>query len=74
MISPVLARKEEIARFNKARTDQSFARMLKSRTLGPDHIEMQTQLRRDIRVCVVLLTLRSDIHGYHRPFVTVSRS
>jgi nucleoporin NUP159 len=37
-------------RFNKAKTDQGFARMLKSRTLGPDHVEMQTQLRRDIRV------------------------
>lgn len=45
-------RKEEIARFNKARTDDGFAKMLKARTLGPEHLETQTQLRRDIRVSI----------------------
>jgi nucleoporin NUP159 len=39
-------------RFNKAKTDTDFARMLKARTLGPEHLETQTQLRRNIRVCV----------------------
>ena len=43
-------RKEEISRFNKAKTDKEFAKMLKSRTLGPEHLETQTQLRRSIRV------------------------
>jgi hypothetical protein len=43
-------KKEEIARFNKAKTDPEFAKMLKVRTLGPEHLETQSQLRRDIRV------------------------
>uniref|UniRef100_A0A0W0F345 Nucleoporin Nup159/Nup146 N-terminal domain-containing protein n=1 Tax=Moniliophthora roreri TaxID=221103 RepID=A0A0W0F345_MONRR len=42
-------RREEIARFNKAKSDNEFAKMLKSRTLGPEHLETQTQLRRNIR-------------------------
>ncbi|KIM84780.1 hypothetical protein PILCRDRAFT_817577 [Piloderma croceum F 1598] len=42
-------KKEEIARFNKAKTDPEFAKMLKVRTLGPEHLETQSQLRRDIR-------------------------
>lgn len=43
-------RREEIARFNKAKDDKDFARMLKARTLGPEHSETQTQLRKSIRV------------------------
>lgn len=43
-------RKEEIVRFNKANTDTEFAKMLKVRTLGPEHLETQSQLRRNIRV------------------------
>ncbi|GAW05800.1 hypothetical protein LENED_007680 [Lentinula edodes] len=42
-------RREEIARFNKAKSDNEFSKMLKSRTLGPEHLENQTQLRRNIR-------------------------
>ncbi|KAK2460935.1 hypothetical protein APHAL10511_007405 [Amanita phalloides] len=42
-------RKEEIARFTKAQNDKEFVKMLKSRTLGPEHLESQTQLRRSIR-------------------------
>ncbi|KAF8072174.1 hypothetical protein FPV67DRAFT_1371218, partial [Lyophyllum atratum] len=42
-------RKEEISRFNKAKSDREFAKMLKARTLGPEHLETQTQLRRNIR-------------------------
>lgn len=45
-------RKEEISRFNRAKSDAEFAKMLKIRTLGPEHLETQNQLRRDIRVCV----------------------
>lgn len=44
-------RKEEIVRFSKANSDAEFAKMLKTRTLGPEHLETQTQLRRGIRVC-----------------------
>jgi nucleoporin NUP159 len=44
-------KKEEVARFNKAKTDPEFAKMLKVRTLGPEYLETQSQLRRDIRVC-----------------------
>ncbi|KAF8623614.1 hypothetical protein AX17_007317 [Amanita inopinata Kibby_2008] len=42
-------RKEEIARFTKAQNDKEFAKMLKTRTLGPEHLETQTQLRRGFR-------------------------
>ncbi|KAJ7650651.1 hypothetical protein FB45DRAFT_819946 [Roridomyces roridus] len=42
-------RREEIGRFLKAQHDNDFAKMLKSRTLGPEHLETQTQLRRSIR-------------------------
>ncbi|KAH7884574.1 hypothetical protein F5I97DRAFT_1812802 [Phlebopus sp. FC_14] len=42
-------RKEEIVRFNRAKTDAGFAKMLKVRTLGPEYLETQSQLRRDIR-------------------------
>lgn len=46
-------RKEEIVRFSKASMDAEFARMLKARTLGPEHLETQSHLRRDIRVRVL---------------------
>lgn len=44
-----LTKKEEIVRFDKARTDSEFAKLLKVRTLGPEYLEVQSQLRRDIR-------------------------
>jgi hypothetical protein len=50
VVSEALTRKEEILRFNRAQTDTEFAKMLKSRTLGPEHLETQSQLRRDIKV------------------------
>ncbi|KAF8274784.1 hypothetical protein EI94DRAFT_1713043 [Lactarius quietus] len=42
-------RKEEIKRFDKARSDVEFGKMLKSRFLSPEQTELQTQLRRNIR-------------------------
>ncbi|KAF9484360.1 hypothetical protein BDN70DRAFT_797827 [Pholiota conissans] len=42
-------RREEIARFNKAKDDKDFAKMLKSRTLGPEYSETQAQLRKSIK-------------------------
>ena len=48
-------RKEEITRFSKASTDAEFARILKARTLGPEHLETQSQLRRQIRVSTTYL-------------------
>lgn len=51
-IRPAGTRREEISRFNKAKDDNEFAKMLKARTLGPEHLETQTQLRRNIRVSV----------------------
>ncbi|RPD60964.1 hypothetical protein L226DRAFT_612704 [Lentinus tigrinus ALCF2SS1-7] len=42
-------RKEEIERFSKASKDTDFARMLKARMLSPDHLETQSQLRREVR-------------------------
>ncbi|KAH9931960.1 uncharacterized protein B0H18DRAFT_988905 [Fomitopsis serialis] len=42
-------RKEEVIRFDKVSKDPEFARMLKVRTLGPEHLEAQSQLRREIR-------------------------
>ena len=50
-------RKEEVVRFNKIKTDNNFAKMLKMRTLGPEHLEAQTYLRRNIRVCPLLLQI-----------------
>ena len=43
-------RREEIARFSRAKTDQEFTKILKARTLGPEHSETQMKLRRYIRV------------------------
>ena len=43
-------RKEEIVRFDKARSDVEFGRMLRARILSPEQTELQAQLRRDIRV------------------------
>jgi hypothetical protein len=37
-------------RFDKARSDVEFGRMLRTRILSPEQTELQTQLRRDIRV------------------------
>lgn len=64
-------RKEEIERFSKASKDTDFARMLKARMLSPDHLETQSQLRREIRVrllwCICMLlplmTSRQTIRG-----------
>ncbi|KAH9057852.1 hypothetical protein EDB87DRAFT_1792581 [Lactarius vividus] len=42
-------RKEEITRFDKAGSDVEFGKMLKSRFLSPEQMELQTQLRRNIR-------------------------
>ena len=49
-------RKEEVVRFGKAKDDAEFAKMLKVRSLGPEHLETQVQLRRGVRVsaCVLL--------------------
>ncbi|KJA22211.1 hypothetical protein HYPSUDRAFT_1085268, partial [Hypholoma sublateritium FD-334 SS-4] len=42
-------RREEIVRFNKAKNDKEFAKMLRSRTLGPEYSETQTHSRKSIR-------------------------
>ncbi|KAL6302558.1 hypothetical protein BKA93DRAFT_736546, partial [Sparassis latifolia] len=42
-------RKEEVVRFSRASRDAEFAKMLKARSLGPEHLETQSQLRRDIK-------------------------
>jgi nucleoporin NUP159 len=44
-------RKEEVVRFHRAKTDKEFAMILRERTLGPEHLEAQNQLRKDVRVC-----------------------
>ena len=43
-------RKEEITRFGAASKDTELSKVLESRSLGPEHTEAQSQLRRDIRV------------------------
>ncbi|PCH42638.1 hypothetical protein WOLCODRAFT_72039, partial [Wolfiporia cocos MD-104 SS10] len=55
------AKKEEIVSFSRASQDPEFAKMLMARTLGPEHLETQIQLRRDIKarcskshVCMVV--------------------
>lgn len=49
---PVAAttRKEEILRFSKATSTAEFTKMMKLRTLGPEHLETQTKLRKQMRV------------------------
>jgi nucleoporin NUP159 len=59
-------RKEEIVRFDKARLDVEFGKMLKARVLNPEQTELQTQLRRDIRVSVR--------HGEHAPSSACARA
>lgn len=54
-------RKEEIERFSKASNDAEFAKMMKSRTLDPEHLEIQTQLRRGIRVSLVVTFFVSEV-------------
>ena len=44
-------KKEEVVRFHRAKTDAEFAMILRERTLGPEHLETQNQLRKDVRVC-----------------------
>ncbi|KAK0495369.1 hypothetical protein EDD18DRAFT_1171899 [Armillaria luteobubalina] len=41
-------RKEEIERFNRAKEDDSFAKMLRGRTLGPEHLETRARLRGEL--------------------------
>ena len=72
-ITIALTKKEEIARFNKARTDTEFAKLLKVRTLGPEYLEIQSQLRRDIRVCI-MTAMSCGTHVVDRPFVIECRN
>lgn len=70
IIHSASTRKEEIARFSKASKDPEFARVVKARTLGPDHLETQSQLRRGIRVIPVLkFEPAAALIGTHRPLV-----
>jgi hypothetical protein len=66
-------RREEIARFNKAKDDKEFAKMLKARTLGPEHSETQTQLRKCVRVGFFILSLLL-IPTSVRPYATACKS
>ncbi|KAF9650194.1 hypothetical protein BDM02DRAFT_3066742, partial [Thelephora ganbajun] len=42
-------RKEEIGRFSKTVNNPDFFRMLRTRSLGPEHLEKQTRLRKQVR-------------------------
>ncbi|KDN48832.1 hypothetical protein RSAG8_02819, partial [Rhizoctonia solani AG-8 WAC10335] len=46
----VQAKRNEIARYLKAKKDPKYARLLKSRTSSPEHIESQTKLRKSLQV------------------------
>jgi len=48
-------RKEEITRFSKAVNNPHFSRMLRARNLGPEHLEKQMRLRKQVRVRVCLM-------------------
>jgi len=60
-------------RFDKARTDSEFAKLLKVRTLGPEYLEIQSQLRRDIRVGIMVI-ISCGIHIVDRLFVIACRN
>jgi len=47
-------------RFDKARSDVEFGRMLRTRILSPEQTELQTQLRRDIRAIQDRVTKMED--------------
>ena len=49
-MKPASTRKEEISRFAAASKDTELSKVLEARSLGPEHLEAQSQLRRDIRV------------------------
>ncbi|KAF5391761.1 hypothetical protein D9757_001746 [Collybiopsis confluens] len=66
-------RKEEIARFNSAKSDNEFSKMLKFRTLGPEHLENQTQLRRNIRALRTKVDqLEDQLRAHKKRFNEVS--
>ncbi|QRV89838.1 hypothetical protein RhiJN_17856 [Ceratobasidium sp. AG-Ba] len=46
----VHAKKNEIARYIRAKKDPKYTRLLKSRTSSPEHLETQTKLRKSIQV------------------------
>lgn len=52
MTNPALAEtnKQGIERFLRAKEDKNFAKLLKVRELGPEHIENRTKLRQSIQV------------------------
>ena len=72
-ITKALNKKEEIARFNKAWTDTEFAKLSKVQTLGPKYLETQSQLQRDIQVCIMPAIL-CDTHVVDRLFVIECRN
>ncbi|KAI0059163.1 hypothetical protein BV25DRAFT_1918637 [Artomyces pyxidatus] len=59
-------RKEEIVHFDKAKSDVEFAKMLKTRFLGPEHTELQTKLRRDIEDVNDRITKMEDTLATHK--------
>ncbi|SNX82472.1 related to nucleoporin [Melanopsichium pennsylvanicum] len=44
------AKREEVARFIRARSDPEFAKMIRIRQLGPEHVENQNKLRKASQV------------------------
>ncbi|KAH7341645.1 hypothetical protein B0J17DRAFT_714801 [Rhizoctonia solani] len=46
----VQAKRNEIARYIKAKKDPKYTRLLKSRTSSPEHIESQTKLRKSLQI------------------------
>ncbi len=44
------AKREEVARFIRARSDPEFAKMIRIRQLGPEHVENQSKLRKASQV------------------------
>ncbi|KEP48699.1 hypothetical protein V565_117840 [Rhizoctonia solani 123E] len=49
-IEKVQAKRNEIARYLKAKKDPKYTRLLKSRTSSPEHIESQTKLRKSLQI------------------------
>jgi nucleoporin NUP159 len=56
-LSSANTRREEIIRFNKAKNDKEFAKILSNRALGPEHLESQQHLRRTIRVRLISILI-----------------
>lgn len=57
LISTAETKREEAARFIRARSDPVFAKMVRVRQLGPEQVENQRKIRHSMEVSLILLPI-----------------